>query len=129
MENSQKCEISLDNPVLLKLIRNSHLTKNQVESLLIWKIRKEKGLKITKSSKKVERFHKTVSKGSFYRTLAQAKKNIKRSVITLLTLVALDVTDAESIEKMLQITGIFQRELIRLNESIIEKIIEDLDKI
>ncbi len=128
MENFQRDEISLDNPIFLNLIKNSHLTKNQLESLLIWKIRKEKGLTITKDSKKVERFDKTVSKGSFYRTLTQAKTNMKKSIVTIFTLVALEIIDAETIDKMLQITNILQGELIGLNEPIIEKIIGILDK-
>lgn len=82
---------------------------------------------ITKDSKKVERYGKTVSKGSFYRTLTQAKTNMKKSIVTIFTLVSLEIIDAKTIDKMLQITNILQTGLIGLNEPVIQKIVEILE--
>ena len=96
IENHNIVENSLKNPAIQTLLNKSHLTKKQLETLLIWKNLKMQGGKIVIENK-VKVLEKIISKGTFYRILSQAKANVKKSVITIVLLVILDLMDYDDL--------------------------------
>lgn len=96
----------LDEPILKMLLRGSSLTSAQLETLLIDLIAEDtSGMHISYDEKArlCRRGHKTnlrrqgspagISRGAFNRTLAQARRNVTRSVYTLLLLAYLGFFD------------------------------------
>lgn len=85
---------------LQKLVQRSHLTQIQVDTVLTWKQRRENGQPIKKSSNLVESGSRTVTRGSFYRTLSQAKRNIAKSVNTLILAAILGLVDEDALSSL-----------------------------
>ena len=83
-----------------KLVQRSHLTQIQVDTVLTWKQRRENGQPIKKSSNLVESGSRTVTRGSFYRTLSQAKRNITKSVNTLILAAILGLVDEDALSSL-----------------------------
>ncbi len=79
---------SLDAPMAKILARNSNLTKKQLETLLIDVLADNLASKQLKYEEKAKlRQNKSeISRGSFNRTLKQAKKNVIQSIYTILLL-------------------------------------------
>jgi len=104
-ENAQKwIQRALGDPITKILLKNSNLTKIQLETLLIDVLAEnyatkalnydEKGrLRLTKAA---------VSRGSFNRTLNQAKRNVKESIYTTLLLGYLGITQSTSLTPYLE---------------------------
>jgi hypothetical protein len=67
-----------------KLLDRSHLTNTQVETIITWQNKRESGQTIQNSHGTVELPSKTVSPGSFYRSLSQGRENIRKSINTLI---------------------------------------------
>jgi len=100
MENELKkmIEQSFKDPIMDILLKNSNLTKIQFESLLIdyyTDNMSENGL--TYDNKSIFR-SKKVSRGSFSRTLSQARKNIISSIYTIILLSYIGIYDAPSFD-------------------------------
>lgn len=99
-ENVQNWLLATQNdPIAKILLKTSNLTKTQLETLLIDILAEnhadnplnydEKGrLRLTKAA---------VSRGSFNRTLAQAKKNVTESIYTILLLGYLGIMESTSL--------------------------------
>lgn len=87
-----------EDPILKILVENSNLTKTQLETVLI-EILTKNFLKndINSEKKAYLRSKGKVSRGSFNRTLKQAKKNIIRSIYTILLLGYLKLADSSAI--------------------------------
>lgn len=84
--------------ILIILLKNSHLTEIQLETLLIdllSKIISENGKK--QSNICQYRIKKKISRGSFNRSLKQAQKNILKSIYTLLLIGYLNITDTSTV--------------------------------
>ncbi len=79
---------SLDDPLVKILANNSNLTRTQLETLLIDILAENLASKPLKYEEKarLRRTKAAVSRGSFNRTLRQAKKNITQSIYTILLL-------------------------------------------
>ncbi|UCG37311.1 MAG: hypothetical protein JSV64_03280 [Candidatus Bathyarchaeota archaeon] len=79
---------SLEDPLVLKLAENSNLTITQLETLLIDVLAENLAPNKLKYEEKanLRRNKAPISRGSFNRTLRQAKTNIIRSIYTLLLL-------------------------------------------
>ena len=104
-ETSQKwLQTALDDPITKILSKTSNLTKIQLETLLIDILAEnyadkalnydEKGrLRLTKAG---------VSRGSFNRTLSQAKANVTESIYTILLLGYLGVLQSSSLTPYLE---------------------------
>lgn len=104
-ETSQKwLQRALDDPITKTLLKTSNLTKIQLETLLIDILAEsytdkslnydEKGrLRLTKTA---------VSRGSFNRTLKQAKKNVTESIYTILLLGYLGIIQSTSLTPYLE---------------------------
>jgi hypothetical protein len=79
---------SLEDPIAKMLAKNSHLTAIQLETLLIDVLASNLALKSLKYEEKAKlrQTKAAISRGSFNRTLRQAKTNVIRSIYTILLL-------------------------------------------
>ena len=94
-------------PLAKMLTENSHLTKTQIETFVIDVLaEKIAGKSMVYDSKaKLRLIRSGVSRGAFNRTLAQARKNIIKSVYTIILLGYLGVYDTPSLEPYLEIAN------------------------
>lgn len=111
-ENAQNwLQGALSDPIAKILLKTSNLTKIQLETLLIDILAEnhadkslnyeEKGrLRLTKAA---------VSRGSFNRTLAQAKKNVTESIYTILLLGYLGIIQATSFAPYQEVANKLQK--------------------
>ncbi|MEM2466264.1 MAG: hypothetical protein QXZ47_03080 [Candidatus Bathyarchaeia archaeon] len=92
---------SLEDPIVKILTKNSHLTKTQLETLLIdilaeniagksLKYDEKAGLRLTKAK---------ISRGAFNRTLKQAQKNVIKAVYTVLLLGYLGIFESTALDQ------------------------------
>ena len=106
-------------PLVNILLKNSSLTEIQLETMLIDILAEEiSQSKISYENKRVMRISKSnISKGSYNRTLRQARKNIRRSVSTLLLLGYLDLLDTPNLLPFIDLSRQLERykELYRIN--------------
>ena len=94
-------------PIVKILLKNSQLTKTQLETLLIDLLaEKISGKRIVYEDKAKMRLIKTgVSRGSFNRTLAQAKYNTIKSIYTLILLGYLGILDTPHLDPYIEISN------------------------
>ena len=104
---------SLNDPIVKILSKNSHLTKIQLETLLIDVLSENIARKPLKYDEKARlRLTKAkISRGSFNRTLKQAKENIVKSVYTILLLGYLGVFESTTLDPYLEIANKLQEYL------------------
>ena len=76
----------LNDPITSILLKYSNLTKTQFESLVIDLATENLSINGLKYEEKAKVRSKTVSRGSFNRSLSQARKNIIASIYTVLLL-------------------------------------------
>ena len=89
---------SFNDPIAGILLKNSNLTKIQYESLLIDYLTDNiSDIGLTYENKALYR-SKKVSRGSFSRTLSQARKNIISSIYTILLMAYLGIYDSNSFD-------------------------------
>ena len=106
-------------PLVTILLKNSSLTEIQFETVLIDILAEEIAQsKLSYEKKRFMRVSKTsVSKGSYNRSLRQARKNIRCSVSTLLLLGYLDLLDTPNLLPFIDLSKNLERykELYREN--------------
>jgi len=97
----------MDDPITILLAKNSNLTKTQLETLLIDFLAANIGAKSLKNEEKAElRLSKAkISRGSFNRTLKQAKKNVIQSIYTILLLGYLGISENTRLDPYLEIAN------------------------
>ncbi len=109
----------LQDPLVNILLKNSSLTEIQFETVLIDILAEEIAQsKLSYENKRFMRVSKSdVSKGSYNRSLRQARKNIRRSVSTLLLLGYLDLLDTPNLLPFIDLSKNLERykELYRKN--------------
>lgn len=90
---------NLENDRILKiLLENSHITKTQLETVLIEILSTNYQEKRIKTEEKAKmRLKGKVSRGAFNRTLKQAKTNIIRSIFTIFILGYLKIADSSTL--------------------------------
>ena len=112
-------------PILKILLENSHLTKIQLETFLIDILSKYNQENRIKSEEKTYfRIKGKVSRGSFNRTLKQAKKNIIRSIYTILLLGYLKIADSITlISRHLEVSNRL-REYVEMQKELTENVEE-----
>lgn len=98
---------SLDDPIAKILAKRSHLTRIQLETLLIDIISENiSGRRLNYDEKAVLRLTKAkISRGAFNRTLKQAKQNVVRAIYTLLLLGYLGVLESTTLDPYLEIAN------------------------
>lgn len=109
----------LQDPLVNILLKNSSLTEIQLETVLIDILAEEIAqFKLSYENKRFMRISKSdVSKGSYNRSLRQARKNIRRSVSTLLLLGYLDLLDTPNLLPFIDLSKNLEKykELYRKN--------------
>jgi hypothetical protein len=98
---------ALSDPVVKILAKNSHLTKTQLETLLIDFLAENFSGKQLKYDEKANlRLTKTkISRGAFNRTLRQSKENVIKSIYTVLLLGYLGVFEGTTLDPYLVIAN------------------------
>lgn len=89
-------------PIFAELAKNSVLTWTQLATYLSYQTNQHR----TTKPGVYARFGQFTSKGVFHRILQQARRNIRRSVITMILLGYIDITDTTDITQ--DITEIFE---------------------
>jgi len=93
-------------PITDILLKNSHLTKTQLETFLIDTIIPYlSGNKMITEEKTYFRIKGKISKGSFNRTLKQAQKNIIKSIYTFLLLGSLGIFDLPAFQQYIELSS------------------------
>jgi len=98
---------SLSDPVATLLARNSNLTRTQLETLVIDTLAENlSGKHLKYDEKALLRPHKAkISRGSFNRTLKQAKENVVKSIYTILLLGYLGVFENTTLDPYLEVAN------------------------
>lgn len=98
---------ALQDPVVQILSKNSQLTKTQLETLLIDILSENiAGKELKYDEKAALRLTKAkISRGSFNRTLRQAKENVIKSIYTVLLLGYLGVFETTTLDPYLEIAN------------------------
>ncbi|MGB9778377.1 MAG: hypothetical protein ACPLW8_03140 [Candidatus Bathyarchaeales archaeon] len=98
---------ALNDPIVKMLAKNSHLTKTQLETLLIDILAENISGKQLKYDEKARlRLSKAkISRGAFNRTLKQAKENVIKSIYTILLLGYLGVFEDTTLDPYLEIAN------------------------
>ncbi len=86
------------------LVQNSSLSLIQADTYLIERVLFDKNLDL-KTSK---RDAKKVSKGSYLRTLKQARNNLEKAIYTLILAEYMNFINIGSIEKIIQVSKLLQ---------------------
>ena len=116
-------KLSLDDPFVKILGKNSNLTKTQLETLLIDILAENTAEKTLKYHEKARIRLSVVTRGAFNRTLRQARKNIIQSIYTIILLGYLGVFEDTSLNPYLEIANKLQkytsayRDILRNNGS------------
>ena len=87
-ETKQLLTKTFDDEILKILLNNSNITSKQFESLIINSFSEDmfdKG-KLSRERPKLRTDREILSRGSFDRTLSQARRNVRRSISTVLLL-------------------------------------------
>jgi hypothetical protein len=98
---------SIDDPIAKVLAKNSNITKTQLETLLIDVLSENltsKKLKYEEKAK-LRQTKAEISRGSFNRTLRQAKKNIIQSIYTILLLGYFGIFENTSLTSYLEVAN------------------------
>ncbi|MGB9675792.1 MAG: hypothetical protein ACPL0C_01210 [Candidatus Bathyarchaeales archaeon] len=98
---------SLNDPITEILYKNSHLTKTQLETLLIDILSENiSGKTLNYDEKARLRLTKAkISRGAFNRTLKQAKGNVIKSIYTILLLGYLGVFESTALDPYIEIAN------------------------
>jgi hypothetical protein len=101
---------SLNDPIARILAKDSHLTKTQLETLLIDVLAENiAGKSVIFEEKARLRLTKAkISRGSFNRTLKQAKDNVIKSIYTVLLLGYLGIFESTTLEPYIEIANKLQ---------------------
>jgi len=111
-ENVQSWLItSLNDPIVKILVKYSHLTKTQLETLLIDILSENVARKPLKYDEKARlRLTKAkISRGAFNRTLKQAKENVAKAIYTVLLLGYLGIFESTTLDPYLEISNKLQK--------------------
>ena len=113
---------ALNDPVVKILSKNSQLTKTQLETLLIDILAENISVKQLKYDEKARlRLTKAkLSRGSFNRTLKQAKENVIKSIYTVLLLGYLGVFESTTLDPYLEIANKLN-EYVEAHKGILDK--------
>lgn len=98
----------LADPMVKILAKNSHLTKIQLETLLIDVLAENLTDKALKYDEKAKIRFLAVSRGAFNRTLRQARQNVIQSIYTILLLGYIGILEDASLEPYIEIANNLQ---------------------
>ena len=101
---------SLGDPIAKILVKNSHLTKTQIETLLIDILSENivgKPLKYDEKAR-LRLLKGGISRGAFNRTLNQAKKNVIKSIYTIILLGYLGIFESTQLDPYIEVASKLQ---------------------
>jgi len=102
---------------LERLVDQSSLTSRQFESLSSYlrvvsgEMRLKEGASLASQGRRKGRADRPVSIGSYYRTVSQARSNVKESLVTLVIALWLGVIKVEDVRRLFDLVGGSTREL------------------
>lgn len=98
---------SMNDHITILLMKNSHLTKTQLETLLIDFLAANIASKPLKNEEKAQfrLFSAKISRGAFNRTLKQARNNVIHSIYTIILLGYLGMFENTRLEPYLEIAN------------------------
>jgi len=98
---------SLNDPIAQIIYKNSHLTRTQLETLLIDVLSENiSGKSLKYDEKATLRLTKAqITRGSFNRTLKQAKDNVSKSIYTVILLGYLGIFESTTLDPYLEIAN------------------------
>lgn len=99
---------TLTDPMVKILSKNSHLTKTQLETLLIDVLAENISDKSLKYDEKAQIRHLAVSRGAFNRSLRQARQNVIQSIYTILLLGYVGILEDTSLEPYIEVANKLQ---------------------
>ncbi|UCG45201.1 MAG: hypothetical protein JSV58_07510 [Candidatus Bathyarchaeota archaeon] len=94
---------SLNDPIVKILLRNSHLTRIQLETILIDALSENLAEEPLKYEEKAKLRISRVSRGAFNRSLRQAKNNIIQSIYTILLLGYLGILETMLLDPYVEV--------------------------
>ncbi|MEM2147571.1 MAG: hypothetical protein QXJ94_03075 [Candidatus Bathyarchaeia archaeon] len=102
---------SFEDPIVKILAKNSHLTKTQLETLLIDILSDNlSGKKLKYDEKAKLRLTKAkISRGAFNRTLKQAQENVIKSIYTVLLLGYLGIFESTTLDPYIEAANKLQQ--------------------
>ncbi|GEM_PF-6427616 len=95
----------LNNPIIKKLIKNSYLTHTQLEILLDYIARKQRGVQIKNIDNTITIGKKKIKRGSYYRILKAARNKIAKVILTMILITSLDIISHHDIINILEKTS------------------------
>ena len=110
-----------DDPLVKILLKNSNLTKIQLETLLIDVLSENLFDKSLKYEEKAHLRNLSVSRGAFNRSLKQSRQNVSKSIYTILLIGYLGILEELSLEPYIEAANKLktyvntQRELVKKN--------------
>ena len=95
----------LNNPIIKKLIKNSYLTHTQLEILLDYITRKQKGIRIKNLDDTTIVRGRKIKRGTYYRILKTARNKIAKTILTMILITSLDIISHHDIINILEKTS------------------------
>ena len=95
----------LNNPIIKKLIKNSYLTHTQLEILLDYITRKQRGVRIKNVDDSITVGKKKIKRGTYYRILKSARNKIAKAILTMILITSLDIISHHDIISILERTS------------------------
>lgn len=108
--------------IMEKLLEESNLTSKQLKALILYSNNIEQ--RIVENGR-VYFDGKKIPKGAFFRILSQAKRNVRKSIITLILMSYIGLMDAEHFSAIMQITSIMMQ-IKSQDEELIRALLEKL---
>jgi hypothetical protein len=120
-----------------RLGRQSSLTPRQLESLASYlrvasgEIKLKEAASLASQGRRRERSEKPLTVGSYYRTVSQARTNVKESLMTVVLAIWLGLIKLEDVRRLIELVGGGVRELsdeeadrfLRLLEALLRRIV------
>jgi len=113
---------SLNDPIVKILLKNSHLTKTQLETLLIDILTENISENLLSYEEKAQLrlINPPVTRGAFNRTLKQAKDNVVKAIYTIMLLGYLGIFENSSITPYIEVSNKLKAYVKAYEESIKE---------
>ena len=104
-ETKKVLKKTFDDEILRILLDNSNITHKQFESLIINSFSEDIFYKgsLSKERPKLRTDRDVLSRGSFDRTLSQARRNVRRSISTVLLLGYVGILESPELEPFLEV--------------------------
>ena len=103
--------------VLERLVNQSSITPRQLEALVSYlrvasgEIKLKEAASLSSEGRRKGKLEKPVTVGSYYRTVSQARRNVKQSLVTVVIALWLGMIKGEDVRRLFELVGGGTREL------------------